>query len=644
VWVAYDQDARQALLVGFLSGERWLGRIQVSATTAGEVTGWRVGFDGGRLAVAPHERLALEPLLLSTGEDPWALLEDYGDTVRARHRPVIPDGPVVSWCTWYPYRLGVTEERVLENARVAAERLRPLGLRIMEVDLGWESGNLPCSFTENERFPHGLKWLADQLGALGFELGAWSAPFSISEFDPLAKQHQEWLVADEGGKPLTHSEWFWEPHGKVYTLDLTHPGALQWLREKVQGLTDRGVRYFKFDFIGCVSEERAKRRHDCRVVAGGGTEAARRAAAIMREAAPDALILNCGGPEMPGTGHWPLLYTCYDTGNSGFVSHGQQAGNYEAIACHLFKNRRWGVIQPSCLVVGLPGTVEDARLRATAAFLTGGQIDISDTLTTLPEDRWQILTATLPPAPGTARPVDLFDPLEIVPFDYEATCRGQQQEDQPVREHPPGSVWRLHVRADWDEWDLVGVFCYAPGSSAPKPEISRYMIPFARLGIPEGEERWGYEFWSGQFIGVTPGRRRNAGGYVHPGDYQDLIVGDAPGTLDVAFFGPGAKLLCLRRTRRHPWVVGTSFHQSCGLELSNVKWDEATLRLSGELHRPAGESGFMAIACAGMSPVRQEVGGRPALIRRGAYGSVVMPVIAEGRPVRWCAEFRKGDA
>src|SRR2546425_5125641 len=32
----------------------------------------------------------------------------------------------VSWCSWYPYRLGVTEERALANARIAAKRLKPL--------------------------------------------------------------------------------------------------------------------------------------------------------------------------------------------------------------------------------------------------------------------------------------------------------------------------------------------------------------------------------------------------------------------------------------------------------------------------------------------------------------------------------------
>lgn len=639
VSVVYDPVARQALLVGFLASERWLGRIQVRANSAGSVSRWCLGFDGGALRVAPGERLPLEPVLILSGNDPWGLLLQYADAVSQRHHPPVPAEPVVSWCSWYPYRLGVTEERILAEAHIAAARLKALGLKIMEVDLGWESQNLPCAFAENERFPHGLKWLAERLRELGFDLGAWKAPYTISEFDPLAKAHPEWLIPDETGRPLAYWEWFWEPHGKVHILDLTHAGALHWLRESIQSLTKRGVRYLKFDFIGCAADGRAKQRHNRRLVMGAGTEAARRAAAVIREAAPEALILNCGGPEMPGTGQWPLLYVCNDTGNSGFIGHEWQAGNYETLACHLFKNRRWGLIQPSCLVVGLPGTAEDARLRATIAFLAGGQIDISDTLTTLPEERWQILTATLPAAPASATPVDLFEPLSMVPFDYEGTCRGQQAVAQVLREYPPGSVWHLHMTTDWDEWDLVGIFCFGPGSSATKPEMSRYLVPLARLGIPDATPRWGYEFWSGQFLGVAPGQRRNPGGYVHPGDYQDLLVGDTPGMLDVAFFGPGAKLICLRRPRLHPWVLGSSFHQSCGLELRKVHWDAATHCLGGELHRPPGESGYIALATGGHAPAHAEVDGRATVLRSGASGSCLLPLVVGRSSVAWRVEF-----
>ena len=42
------------------------------------------------------------------------------------------------------------------------------------------------------------------------------------------------------------------------------------------------------------------------------------------------------------------------------------------------------------------------------------------------------------------------------------------------------------------------------------------------FGLSSDVALQGYEFWSGQYLGHVPGGRRNADGYTHPGDYQDL--------------------------------------------------------------------------------------------------------------------------
>ena len=650
VWAAYDSESRRAFVVGFETSERWRGQIEMSLGPDGAVEKWAVGFDGGDLLVEPGEALNLEEVVFLAGPDPWRLLERYAERVKRRHKVKLPAAPPVSWCSWYPYRLGVTEERILENARVAVQRLRALGLSIMEVDLGWEKGHLPSAFEENDRFPHGLKWLSGELRKLGFDLGVWKAPFTISEFDPLAAEHPEYLIPDESGNPAAYWTWFWEPHGKVFILDLTHPGAQAWLKGKMDSLSERAVKYFKADFIGCVSAPQAKRRRDQRVVAGGGYEAARIGAGIIRDALPDALILNCGGPEMPGTGQWPLLYACRDTGNTGFVGWDFHRDNYLALACHLFKSRRWGILQPSCLCVGLPGTIGEAQTRATTAFMAGGQVDISDNLLSLPEDRWRILTATLPPLGITAKPVDLFEPLTAAILEYDGMTTGRQKKAAVPQEHPPGSVWHLKVKQDWDEWDLVSVFDFGKaavdksgnGESADKAvQISRFVIPFERLNLAPSEKLWAYEFWSGQFLGVIPARRRNPRGYVHPGDYQSLIASNARGALDIAFFGPAVKHICLRKVRPHPWVVGTSFHQSAGAELAHVHWDEKRLELSGELHRPAGEAGFLAFACAKKAFAAAEVGGRKVPATPSAHGSWHLPIVTESDVTRWSIRFAR---
>ncbi|OPZ30237.1 MAG: Melibiase [Lentisphaerae bacterium ADurb.BinA184] len=641
VMVVYDRGGRRALLIGFLSSERWQGRVSLDVS-AGNDGRLQVGFDGGDVHVEAGEQLALETVMLAWGSDPWRLLEQYADRVKERHGVTCPDLPPVSWCSWYPYRLGVSAERLLAEARIAARRLKPLGLGIIEADLGWERQHLPHVFEPNRRFARGLRWLSEELGRLGFALGVWKAPFTISALDSLTQEHPDWVIQGEDGRPVSVWTWFWEPHGDVYVLDLTHPGAQAWLRENCEALHRAGVRYFKADFIGMAADHRAKRRHDPRIVAGGGAEAARIGARLIRDALPDALALNCGGPQMPGTGAWPLLYVCNDTGNTGLQSWEFARTNFRAAACHLWQNGRWGIIQTSCLCVGLPGTLEEARVRATAAFLSGGQVDISDTLTTLPEDRWAVLEATLPPLGKSATPIDLFEPVfHRQAADYEALCKGLPTAYKE-REHPPGSVWHLRLDHDGDAWDLVAVFAFDQVSGRERPELSNFTVPLARLGLDPAASYWAYEFWSGQFLGVVPGGRANPDRYAHPGDWQDLVTPGPAGTLSLTFSGPAVKLLALRRPRPHPWVLGTSFHQSCGMELADVRWDPAACALSGVLCRPPGQSGHVALAVPdGWRVVSAEAEGCRAGVAPTAAGGTRLSVVTAGERTGWRLRFSR---
>jgi hypothetical protein len=394
-WVIHNQTDHMALLVGFTSSSRWLGEISIDYDPDLGVKDWVVGFDGGDLLVDPAQTIQMEDIVFLMAQNPWQLLEQFGDLIRQKYQIQPLESPPVSWCSWYPYRLGITEEHIMANASIAASRLEPLGLENFQIDYGWEKGHLPSAYEENEQFPHGLKWLSENLGRMGFKLGVWKAPFTISEFDPLFEEHPEWLLGDEKEKPKPYWTWFWEPHGQVYALDLTHPKAQEYVREKMTGLAAKGVQYFKLDFIGGPCDPLLRKRHNPRMVAGGGTEAVRLGSKIISEAIktvdPRSILLNCNPYEACGLGYSDLLYVCNDTGNTGYIAWSTLKDNYTSVASHFWKNHRLGIIEPSCLCVGLPGTIEEARMRATATFLSGGEVDIGDDLTTLPEDRWQVL-------------------------------------------------------------------------------------------------------------------------------------------------------------------------------------------------------------------------------------------------------------
>ncbi|MEM4168806.1 MAG: alpha-galactosidase [Thermoproteota archaeon] len=647
-WEVYNPFDRMAFLAGFLTFERWLGMVETRFNSCLGVAGWKMGFDAGDVIVYPGESVKLEDVVLMLGRDPWLLLEKFGDIVGEKNRIRSLENPPVSWCSWYPFRLGVSEKRVLENARIGAERLKSLGLKNIQVDLGWEKDYLPSSYDENEQFPHGLKWLSEQLEKMGFNLGVWKAPFTISEFDPVAAKHPEWLLGDEKEKPAPYWTWFWKPYGKVYALDLTHPEAQNYLREKISSLAKKGVKYFKLDFMGGPCNPRLRNRYNRRIVAGGGVEAARLGCRLISETLrnidPECLVLNCNPYEPCGLGYFQLLYTCNDTGNTGYVTWQFMKENYRSVASHLWKNHRWGIIQPSCLCVGPPGTLEEARIRATAAYFSGGEISIGDDLATLPEDRWQVLLSVLPPAGSSAKPVDLFEPVTVEQLSYEDMSRSGSEATAVSIEEDGGNIWVQQVETEWDSWIIAGLFAWEPPKTREGREhlITRFNIPWSLLGLNPDRKYWVYEFWSGQFLGEAPSKPRR-GGYTHPGDAGKLLWSSTDETVQVTFFGPAARVLAIREKRSNPWIVGTSFHLTGGGELRNVAWDESKKMLKGELQRPAGQLGFIVAAGIPTRQVRAIVDNRPTPVQPGANGSLIVPMISGENPLHWEICFEDGS-
>ena len=116
---------------------------------------------------------------------------------------------------------------------------------------GWEYRDVVGHWIANDRFPHGIDWLADELKRLDLQLGVWIAASCVSEHTPFFAGHPNALIRNADGAPSVFVEkWHWAPHGRVFSLDPTDPDARQHYRDSLQPLVDAGVRYYKVDFIG----------------------------------------------------------------------------------------------------------------------------------------------------------------------------------------------------------------------------------------------------------------------------------------------------------------------------------------------------------------------------------------------------------
>jgi alpha-galactosidase len=135
--------------------------------------------------------------------------------------------------------------------------------------------------------------LAERISATGRTPGIWLAPLMVSPDSRLVKEHPDWLLRDDGGKPvLAGITW----SGSPYALDSSHPAVLEWIDKLIRKVRAWGYGYLKLDFLylGALTGNRYK---------GIPREVAyRNALQIIRAAAGDAYILACGAPIVPSLG------------------------------------------------------------------------------------------------------------------------------------------------------------------------------------------------------------------------------------------------------------------------------------------------------------------------------------------------------
>ncbi|GGL81821.1 alpha-galactosidase [Streptomyces anthocyanicus] len=193
------------------------------------------------------------------------------------------------WCSWYAYYESITEEQLTKDVTA----LRGLPFDVVQVDDGWERA--VGDWEANDKFPSGMRALADRITDAGLRPGLWIAPFIVLPGSRTARQRPELLLRDGRGEPVVAGHnWgvgYW-------TLDLTLPAAQEHLRETIrQVVREWGFTYLKLDFVGAGAVP------GVRFADVGREEAYRTGLSIVREAAgPDAYLLGSGAPLLPSLG------------------------------------------------------------------------------------------------------------------------------------------------------------------------------------------------------------------------------------------------------------------------------------------------------------------------------------------------------
>ncbi len=535
---AGDPRKPGCVVVGYLSARAARPEIVVTIGAGGVKRIFAQQRLSGR-TLGPKQSLDLDAISISTKHaNPWVALVAYGDRVAAEMKISRKLGPTALWCSWYAHRMDVSEDLVLANAAVAGKHFGPLGFEIMQLDHGWQKGSITGDWQANERFPHGLKWLSEQLKTrYGLKMGLWIAPTDIAEPSETFQKHPDWALKGGDGKPLMNWKWYWKPNPNCYELDASNPEAAKWIESVFRDLRGQGASYFKIDFIASSGGEQFVQQNS-NVVRGWGV-LAEAMKAVRAGAGEDAWIRYCQPPPLLAAGLATSAYggdDTYDAGTPATIN--SLRANARSLAAGFWINDKLYHREVCDMSVRMQADPEEVRARLAIMTLAGCSISFSDELCHLPMSRIRMMQQCLPPGAPAMKPLDLFE-----------------------REIP--SVWHLHCQTQNDSWEIVGLFNW-------EDTAAERGVDLGSIGL--SGDTLAYEFWEQRFLGVQKGK------------------------LTMTLPARSSRILALRSATTHPQVIGTDMHVFQGFhELSSVKWDENAVTLSGKAKRMKGVLGKVLV-------------------------------------------------
>jgi len=453
-------ESKAGMLMGFVSMKEQMGTItaEVRDFAEGQLVVTAESFTED-LPLVPGGRLKSERLMLLPFYNGFKGLEQYADFVAREMKARTPQRVPTGWCSWYYYFSEVTEDDVLKNLEFLAENRDRYPVEYVQLDDGYQTA-IGDWLSVNEKFPHGIKWLCEQIRRKGFKPGLWLAPFCVGANSKLYRQHPDWVVRDAEGNPIVA---FRHWNTEIYGLDCTHPAAQSFLKRVFDTIIhDWGIEYVKIDFLfaGALRGRRADPN-------ATSIQAYRRGLEIIREAVGERFILGCGAPLGPTIGLVDAMRISEDVGPV-WEDDCSVSTAIKATFSRYFIHRKWWINDPDCLIVRQDHTqlnLDEVRSLATVIALSGGTLFSSDDLTSLTEERRRLLQVLLPVDTRSAVPIDLFE-----------------------RKAPQVFVSTL------ENGVLVGVLNW-------EDEFIDLQLPLGEIGMGGGKAVHVFEFWEERYLG-----------------------------------------------------------------------------------------------------------------------------------------------
>jgi alpha-galactosidase len=185
------------------------------------------------------------------------------------------------YTSWYNKFGKITKPQILEDLQ-GLKQASPLA-NIFQIDDGWQK-EIGVWTEANQKFPDGMKVIADEIHSKGMQAGIWLAPFAVQRKGSIAKTHPDWLIRKNGKPVLGCVAW-----GGAYTLDILNPNVREYLKTTFSTVLDEwGFDMVKLDFLyaQCMFPRAGLNRGQIMAFAMN----------FLRECVGDKILLGCGVP------------------------------------------------------------------------------------------------------------------------------------------------------------------------------------------------------------------------------------------------------------------------------------------------------------------------------------------------------------
>ena len=511
-------------------------------------------FDGKPLkpgASMASEVLWLEPF----PADPLVSLEQYALDVAKQNNVVPwtkrgPGHPVpAGWNSWSGgggtggHGQDIDEKLILDSLEIYRREFGSFGTNFFQVDDGWQVKHGDWTWRA-DKFPHGGKWLGQQIAAAGFVPGLWYSPFKVDLDAQVLVDHPDWLQPKVPVVPDMFAS------GEK-TLDTSNPAVHDWLTALGKTRRDEGWQWHKIDFsYWAILGEHT---YDPSLT---HIEAWRQAWKALRDGIghDDAFVCGIGAMGL-NTGRVEAMRLTGDNGPEW--DEGDPDDYLGVLRAFLptvrtgarrwfYQNRMWQNHDDLIFFRAWPDpnkkplTFGEGRAFATWIGLMSSIVKIGDKLTEMAQHpEWIDVVRRLTPIwPEGARPVDVL-----------------------IKDEPEMFVQVIDAPAG--KWSNVGLCNWGKNrdhSTAVPTALPDGVTRTYTVHCPGDKPCAAYEFWSETYLGEKT----------------------APFQVTVA--SHNCQVLALRPLEDHPQLVGDSRHITQGAaDLGPITWDTAKMTLSTTL-------------------------------------------------------------